>query len=115
TGLSVLRAATGIFYNFLPSILSANPLSQINGWFNQINIACTTATPCPAFPNLLTEQQFNSLPAASNAIQTLTSNFKTQRAWRSSLQYMQQLGTQYSAGVGATYAKLTQVQGKTQL
>jgi Carboxypeptidase regulatory-like domain/TonB dependent receptor/TonB-dependent Receptor Plug Domain len=114
-GRSVLRGGTGIFYNFLPSILVANPLSQINGWFNQINIACTTATPCPTFPNLLNADQFAQLPAASNAIQTITSDFKPQKAWRSSLQYMQQIGSAYSVGVGGQYSKLTQVQGKTQL
>jgi hypothetical protein len=115
TGRSVIRGGTGIFYNFLPSILVANPLSQVSGWFNQINIACTTANPCPAFPTLFTAAQFASQPAASNAIQTITADFKPQKAWRSSLQFAQQIGSQYSVGAGGTYSKLTQVQGKTQL
>ncbi len=113
-GRSVLRGGTGLFYNFLPSILLANPLSQISGFFNQINIACTTATPCPTFPNLLTPQQFASLPAASNALQILDENFQAQEAWRSSLQYEQQIGRQYSVGLGGTYSSLDHVQGKLQ-
>ncbi|HKO56219.1 MAG TPA: TonB-dependent receptor [Thermoanaerobaculia bacterium] len=116
-GRSVIRGGTGLFYNFLPMILVANPLSQVNGWFNQINIACTTTAtnPCPVYPGLLTPAQFAALPPASNAIQTITSDFKPQKSWRTSAQFMQQIGTSYSVGIGGEYAKLTQVQGKTQL
>lgn len=114
TGRSVLRGGTGKFFNFLPAILLANPLAQVSGGFNEINISCTTANPCPTFPNLFTPAQFAAQPAASNSIQYVSPDFKPQQSWRSSLQFMQQIGRQYSAGISGEYAKLTHVQGKYQ-
>lgn len=114
-GRSVLRGGTGKFYNFLPSILLANPLSQLNGWFNQILITCSTANPCPSYPTLLTPAQFQAIPPASNALQTIDPGLRPQQAWRSSLQFQQQIGREYSVGIGGEYSKLTHVQGKLQL
>jgi outer membrane receptor protein involved in Fe transport len=114
TGRTVLRGGTGKFFNFLPAILLANPLAQVSGGFTDINIACTTASPCPTFPNLFTPAQFAAQPAASNAIQFVSPDFKPQQSWRSSLQLVQQIGRQYSVGVSGEYAKLTNVQGKYQ-
>lgn len=113
-GRSVLRGGTGKFFNFLPSILLANPLAQVSGSFNDINIACTTANPCPVFPNLFTPAQFAAQPAASNSIQFVSPSLRPQESWRTSLQFAQQLGRQYSAGISGEYAKLTHVQGKYQ-
>lgn len=114
-GRSVLRGGTGKFFNFLPAILYANPIATVAGNFNQINITCSGATnPCPTFPNLLTPEQFAALPVASNAIQIISKDLQAQESWRTSLQYMQQIGQQYSVGIGGEYAKLKHVQGKTQ-
>jgi hypothetical protein len=115
TGRSVIRGGTGKFYNFLPAILLANPLSQLSGFYNQILITCSTATPCPTYPNLLTPAQFAAVPAGVAALQSIERTFKPQQSWRSSLQFEQQLGTSYSFAVGGEFAKLKNVQGKRQL
>lgn len=115
TGRSVLRGGAGKFYNFLPSILLANPLSQLNGWFNQILITCSTANPCPTYPTLLTPAQFAAIPPASTALQGIESNLQPQQSQRASLQFQQQVGRQYSVAVGGEYSKLSHVQGKQQL
>jgi len=115
TGKSVLRGGTGKFYNYLPSILLANPIAQISGGFTFINLPCTTALPCPTFPNVLTPAQFAATPASGNSIQVITDNYQAQESQRSSLQFEQQIGRQYSAGISAQYARLTHVQGKTNL
>jgi hypothetical protein len=114
-GRSVLRGGTGKFFNFLPSILLANPLSQLNGWFNQILINCSTTTPCPTYPNLLTPAQFAATPPANSNLQTIERTLKPQQSLRSSLQFQQQIGAQYSVAVGGEYSKLKNVQGKRQL
>jgi len=114
TGRSVIRGGTGKFFNFLPAILLANPIAQVSGGFTDINISCTMANPCPTFPNLFTPAQFAAQPAASNSIQFVSPDFKPQQSWRSSLQFVQQLGRQYSVGLSGEYAKLTNVQGKYQ-
>ncbi len=115
TGHSVLRGGVGKFYNFLPAILLANPLSQLSGFFNQILITCNATNPCPTYPNLLTPAQFAAIPAASNALQVIQRNLQPQQSRRATLQFEQQIGSQYSVAIGGEYSKLTNVQGKQQL
>ena len=116
-GRSVLRGGTGQFYGYMPSILLSNPLTQISGNFNQVSITCATATtvPCPTFPNLLTPEQFGQLARVGTDIVTIASDYEAQQAWRSNLQYEQQLGAGYSAGIGVVYSKLDKVQGSRNL
>jgi len=114
-GRSVLRGGTGKFFGYMPDILLSNPLTQISGNFNQITISnCALATnpvPCPTYPNLLTPAQFNTLAKISTDIVTFGPSYQAQEAWRSSLQYEQQLGSTYSAAVGAIYQHTTHIEG----
>ncbi|MEO8217103.1 MAG: carboxypeptidase regulatory-like domain-containing protein [Acidobacteriota bacterium] len=113
TGRSVLRGGTGKFYGYMPDILLSNPLTQISGNFNQITLTCATATvvKCPAFPNVLSPDQFNQLASFSSDIVTFGPEYQAQEAWRSSLQFEQQFGPTMSVGIGGIYSKLKHVQG----
>jgi hypothetical protein len=114
-GRSVLRGGTGKFFGYMPDILLSNPLTQISGNFNQVSIAnCNLATnlvKCPAYPNILTPDQFNQLAKFSTDIVTIGPDYQAQEAWRSSLQFEQQLGSNYSVGLGVIYQKTDHIQG----
>ena len=114
-GRSVLRGGTGKFFGYMPSILLSNPLTQISGNFSQITIANCNATNnvvnCPAFPSVLPPDQFAKLARVGTDVVTVGPDYQAQEAWRSSLQYEQQIGTSYSAGVGVIHQKTTHVQG----
>ncbi|HEY3057023.1 MAG TPA: carboxypeptidase regulatory-like domain-containing protein [Thermoanaerobaculia bacterium] len=113
TGRSVLRGGTGKFFGYMPDILLSNPLTQISGNFNQVTLTCATATTvkCPTFPNILTPDQFNTLARIATDIVIIGPNYQAQEAWRSSLQFEQQIGTTYSAAIGGIYSKMKHVQG----
>ncbi|MBV9495534.1 MAG: TonB-dependent receptor, partial [Acidobacteria bacterium] len=113
TGRSVLRGGTGKFFGYMPDILLSNPLTQISGNFNQISITCATATTvrCPAYPGILTPEQFGVLARISTDIVTVGPDYQAQEAWRSSLQFEQQIGSAYSVGIGGIYQNTTHVQG----
>jgi len=112
-GRTVLRGGTGEFFGYMPDILLSNPLTQISGNFSQVTITCTAApiVPCPAFPNLLSPAQFNQLAKISTDIVTVDPNYQAQQAWRSSVQFEQQIGSSYTAAIGGIYSKMTNVQG----
>ena len=114
-GRSVLRGGTGKFFGYMPDILLSNPLTQISGNFNQITISnCTLASnpvKCPTYPNILTPDQFNQLAKVGTDIVTFGPDYQAQEAWRSSLQYEQQLGSNYSVGVGTIYQHTTHIEG----
>lgn len=112
-GRTVLRGGVGKFYGYLPAILLAAPMTSISGSFNTITLTCnTTATnPCPTFPNILTPAQFTPLAKVSSDIVTIGPDYEAQEAWRSSVQFEQQIGSSYSAGVGAIYSQIDKVQG----
>jgi hypothetical protein len=113
TGRSVLRGGVGKFFGYMPDILLSNPITQISGNFNQISLICATATvvKCPAYPNILTPDQFAQLARVATDIVTVGPNYQAQEAWRSSLQYEQQIGSNHSVGIGGIYQKTTKVQG----
>jgi len=114
-GRSVLRGGTGKFFGYMPAILLSNPLTQISGNFTQVSISnCNSTTnpvPCPTYPNLLTPAQLGQLARVGTDIVTIGPDYEAQEAWRSSLQFEQQLGSTYSAAVGGIYQKTTHVQG----
>jgi hypothetical protein len=112
-GRSVLRGGTGKFYSYMPDILLASPIQGISGALLTTTFTCTnTATnPCPAYPNILTPTQFLAASKLSANLVTIGPNYQAQEAWRSSLQFEQQLGTTYSVAVGGIYSKLKHVQG----
>jgi outer membrane receptor protein involved in Fe transport len=112
-GRTALRGGIGKFFGYMPDILLSNPLTQISGNFNQITITCATATTikCPTFPNLLTPDQFNTLARVSTDIVTISPDYQAQEAVRSSLQFEQQIGKNYSAAIGGIYSKMKHVQG----
>jgi len=112
-GKSVLRAGTGIFYEYMPDILLASPIQGISGALITNTFTCTTTAtnPCPTFPSLLAPDKFLAASKLSSNLVTIGSDYRPQKSWRSSMQYEQQLGGDYSAGVGFTYAHLSHVQG----
>lgn len=110
SGRSVLRGGTGLFYNYLPSILLSNPLTQISGNFAQATLTCSRDA-CPTFPNILTPEQHANYTRLGSDVVIISPDFQAMEAWRSSLQYEQQLGTGYSAAAGVIYSKMTNVQG----
>ena len=114
-GRSVLRGGTGKFFGYMPDILLSNPLTQISGNFNQVTInnCAATSNPvaCPTYPNILTPDQFNQLAKIATDIVTFGPSYQAQEAWRSSMQYEQQIGSNYSAAVGAIYQHTTHIEG----
>src|SRR5439155_7521919 len=74
---------------------------------------CTTAptNPCPTYPNIFTPDQFLAKTGLGANLVTIGSDYQAQEAWRSSLQFEQQLGQTYSAGASVIYSKLDHVQG----
>jgi hypothetical protein len=112
-GRSVLRGGSGKFYSYMPDILLASPIQGISGALRTTTFTCnTTATnPCPTYPNIFTPDQFLAKSSLGANLVTIGSDYQAQEAWRSSLQFEQQLGQTYSAGISAIYSKLDHVQG----
>jgi Carboxypeptidase regulatory-like domain len=118
-GKSVLRGGTGKFFSYMPDILLASPIQSISGALVTATFSCNFASPttnlCPTYPNLLPAQlptdQFFRQAAASSDIVTIGSNYQAQEAWRTSLQFEQQLGKDLTGAVGGVFSHLTHVQG----
>ncbi|HEX7420618.1 MAG TPA: hypothetical protein VF505_12075, partial [Thermoanaerobaculia bacterium] len=112
-GRSVLRGGTGKFYEYMPDILLASPIQGISGALITSTFTCTaTATnPCPTYPNILSPTDFLAKSKLGANLVTIGPDYQAQEAWRSSLQFEQQVGTTYSAGVSAVYSKLSHIQG----
>lgn len=112
SGRSVLRGGTGKFFEYMPDILLASPIQGISGALVTSTFTCSAANhPCSTFPALLSPSQFLSQAALSANLVTIGNNYQAQEAWRSNLQFEQQLSNSYSASIGAVYSKLTHVQG----
>ncbi|MEA2417601.1 MAG: hypothetical protein QOI58_4258 [Thermoanaerobaculia bacterium] len=113
TGRSVLRGGSGKFFSYMPDILLASPIQGISGALRTATFTCnTTATnPCPTYPNIFTTDQFLAKASLGANLVTIGSDYQAQEAWRTSLQFEQQLGQSYSAGISGIYSKLTHVQG----
>jgi hypothetical protein len=113
-GRSVLRGGSGKFFEYMPDILLASPIQGISGALITSTFTCTTnpaTNPCPTYPNILTPTAFLAKAKLGANLVTIGSDYQAQEAHRSSLQYEQQIGQTYSAGVSAIYSKLTHVQG----
>jgi hypothetical protein len=116
TGRTVLRGGTGRFFNYMPSILLSNPMTQISGNFSQITLTCPgTTVKCPAYPGILSPTDFATLASTSTNIVTVGDDYQAQEAWRSSLQLEQQIGTSYSVAIGGIYSQLKNVQGSANI
>jgi len=113
SGKSVLRGGTGKFFSYMPDILLASPIQGISGALRTATFTCTTTAtnPCPTYPNILTPEQFLAKSSLGANLVTIGSDYQAQEAWRTSLQFEQQLGPSYSVGVSGIYSKLSHVQG----
>jgi Carboxypeptidase regulatory-like domain len=103
-GRSVLRGGVGRYYNFLPSILLANPLAQIGGLFTRISVTCATATPCPTYPNIFSRAEFDARARLASDITLVSPDLEAMENTRAVLGFEQQLGTSYSVGIEGTYS-----------
>ncbi|HVT43150.1 MAG TPA: TonB-dependent receptor [Thermoanaerobaculia bacterium] len=110
TGSSVLRGGAGLYYNYIPSILFADPLGQIGGLFSQVDINCTTSTLCPVYPGVLGRAEFEAAARTSATIRTVSKDLEAMESTRTSLGYEQQIGTSYSVSLEGSYAKLDKQQ-----
>lgn len=112
-GRSVLRGGAGKFFEFMPDILLASPIQGISGALITSTFTCTTtaSNPCPTYPAILSPTQFLALSKLGANLVTIGSDYQAQEAQRGSLQFEQQVGQTYSAGLSAIYSKLNHVQG----
>jgi hypothetical protein len=112
-GRSVLRGGTGKFYSYMPDILLASPIQGISGALLTTTFTCTTTAtnPCPTYPNIFTPTDFLAKSKLSANLVTIGPDYQAQEAWRTSLQFEQQIGTAFSVGVSAVYSRLKHVQG----
>ncbi|MCA1732078.1 MAG: TonB-dependent receptor, partial [Acidobacteria bacterium] len=103
-GRSVLRGGAGMYYNFIPAILYAQPLQQIGGLFNNYTFRCSQVE-CPTYPNLFTPEYLAGVdPSAVLDIAVVSPDLEAQESLRMSLGYEQQLGNAYSFEVEGVYA-----------
>jgi Carboxypeptidase regulatory-like domain/TonB dependent receptor len=112
-GRSVLRGGTGVFYEYMPDILLASPIQGISGALITTTFTCTTTptNPCPAYPNILAPADFLAKSQLSANLVTIGPDYQAQQAWRSSLQFEQNLFSDLVVGASAVYSKLTHIQG----
>jgi hypothetical protein len=104
-GRSVIRGGVGQYYNFIPTILYAQPVQQIGGLFSNYSFVCSATLQCPTYPNLFTEAQLGSFnPSAVLDIAIVDPDLEAQESVRGSLGYEQQLGSGYSFEVEGVYA-----------
>ncbi|HUF17829.1 MAG TPA: TonB-dependent receptor [Thermoanaerobaculia bacterium] len=101
-GRSVIRGGVGMYYNFLPAILLAQPLQQTSGLFNNYVFNCTQVE-CPTFPNLFTPAQLQN-PSVSPELATISPDFEAAESIRGSLGYERELARGYSFEVEGVYA-----------
>jgi hypothetical protein len=110
-GRSVLRGGVGKFFEYMPDILLASPIQGISGALITSTFTCNPATNCPTYPAIFSPTDFLAKSKLGANLVTIGSDYQAQEATRMSLQFEQQLGTTYSAGLSGIYSKLTHVQG----
>lgn len=109
-GRSVLRGGVGRYYNFLPSILLANPLAQIGGLFTQVTVTCSATNTCPTYPNVFSRTDFETRARASSDITLVSPDLEAMENTRAVLGFEQQLGSSYSVGVEGTWSQFEKQQ-----
>lgn len=103
-GRSVLRGGAGMYYNFIPAILYAQPLQQIGGLFNNYTFNCAQVD-CPTYPNLFSPSYLESVdPSAVLDIAVVSPDLEAQESLRMSLGYEQQFMGSYSFEIEGVYA-----------
>lgn len=110
-GRSVLRGGVGRYYQFLPSILLADPLAQIAGLYTTISVRCSATLVCPTYPNLYNRADFNRFAQATRDVRTVSPDLEAQESTRAILGFEQQIGTSYSVGVEGTWSQFDKQQG----
>jgi hypothetical protein len=112
-GRSVLRGGVGKFFEYMPDILLASPIQGISGALLTTLFTCnaTSTNPCPTYPNILSPADFLAKSKLSANLVTIGPDYQAQEAMRTSLQFEQQVGQTYSAGISGVYSKLNHVQG----
>ena len=112
-GRSVLRGGTGKFFSYMPDILLASPIQGISGALRDRHLHLHDHRD-ESVPDLPEHPYARPVPREVEPRREPRHDrfdYQAQEAWRSSLQFEQQLGTTYSAGVSAVYSKLKHVQG----
>src|SRR3954454_3169230 len=112
-GRSVIRGGSGKFFSYMPDILLASPIQGISGALRPAPFTRppTAPNPCPTYPNIFTPEQFLAKSSLGANLVTIGSDYQAQETWRTSLQFEQQIGQTYSAGISGVYSKLKHVQG----
>jgi len=110
-GRSVLRGGAGKFFEYMPDILLASPIQGISGALLTTTFTCNPQTNCPTYPAIFSPTDFLAKSALGANLVTIGSDYQAQEAMRASIQFEQQLGRTYSAGLSSVYSKLTHVQG----
>lgn len=109
-GRSVVRGGAGLYYQFLPSILLADPLANIGGLYTTIDVVCSATNPCPTYPNLLGRTDFDRFARSSTTIRKVSKDLEAQESTRIVLGFEQALGSAYSVGLEGTHAMLEKQQ-----
>jgi hypothetical protein len=109
-GRSVLRGGVGKFYNFLPAILYAGPLSEISGLYNRISLRCDRGAPCPTYPNILTPEEFAREARASTNVTIVSPDLEAPESLRGSLAFEQQIGSFHTVSIEGVYAEIDKAQ-----
>lgn len=109
-GRSVLRGGVGRFFNPLPSILYAGPLAEIAGLYNRISLNCITTGRCPAYPNILTPEQFAVEARTATNVTVVSPDLEAVETTRGSLAWEQRLGEAYSVSLEGVYAQFDNAQ-----
>src|SRR5215212_9334604 len=90
---------------------ATNAFPQHPEFISQIEEDKDNYAPRPTDPNRLASADFAKLARVGTDIVTIGPNYEAQEAWRSSVQFEQQIGATYSAGIGVIYQKTEKVQG----
>jgi hypothetical protein len=110
-GRSVVRGGVGRYYQFLPSILLADPLAQIAGLYTTISVRCSATLVCPTYPNLYNRADFNRFAQSTRDVRTVSPDLEAQESTRAIVGFEQQIGTSYSVGIEGTWSQFEKQQG----
>jgi len=105
---TVVRASTGLMYD-QPILIAYENSLQFNGSPLLTTVAVSPTSPgAPAFPNSLA----NTPPGfvlPTQSIATVDPSFQVAKTWQNNIQVERALGTDYSATIGYTFSKISQL------